>query len=231
VAQHGYLREYDEGPNRSDERDRDWNDRDRERSWRSSERDWSDREQRFMFDQDRDRGPDRDHDRGFFDRMGDRSRSWFRDDDRQYGAGQRDEGRERGLGGSRGDFGRGREDQSRFGSRRDWEGSPRNFSSRQDDHYLSWRNKQMEALDEDYATYCRERENQFHSDFDNWRRNRKFEPGASRGGNEAGDRTGEAAPLELTQERAVGATDNVSSPMDAATLGTNNSENSGRGRR
>jgi len=48
--------------------------------------------------------------------------------------------------------------------------------SSQDDHYRSWRDRQMSQLDEDYGDYCREREQQFHSDFDSWRRNR---PGQS----------------------------------------------------
>lgn len=48
-----------------------------------------------------------------------------------------------------------------------------NFQSHQDDHYRSWRDKQMEALDRDYADYCREREQQFHSDFDSWRSQRR----------------------------------------------------------
>ena len=32
---------------------------------------------------------------------------------------------------------------------------------------------QMQALDRDYADYCREREQQFHSDFDTWRSQRR----------------------------------------------------------
>ena len=51
--------------------------------------------------------------------------------------------------------------------------SSRGSSSHQDDHYRSWRNKQIEALDRDYADYCREREQQFHSDFDSWRTQRR----------------------------------------------------------
>jgi hypothetical protein len=54
----------------------------------------------------------------------------------------------------------------------DWERAPRKFRSHQHDHYLSWRDKQMEALDRDYAEYCQEREQRFHQDFDSWRRNR-----------------------------------------------------------
>lgn len=46
------------------------------------------------------------------------------------------------------------------------------FGSSQDDHYRSWRDRQMAQLDRDYDDYCREREQQFHQDFDSWRRNR-----------------------------------------------------------
>jgi len=46
------------------------------------------------------------------------------------------------------------------------------FGSSQDDHYRSWRDRQMSQLDKDYGDYCREREQQFHSDFDSWRRKR-----------------------------------------------------------
>lgn len=53
------------------------------------------------------------------------------------------------------------------------EGASSDFRSHQDDHYLSWRAKQIEALDRDYADYCREREQQFHEDFDNWRLSRR----------------------------------------------------------
>src|SRR5919107_156982 len=130
MAQHGYLREYDEGFDRGDDRDRR-RDEDRERGWRGGDR--NDRE--FMFG-GRNRGDDdrADRDRGLVDRMGDQARSWFRDDDRE----------------------------ARGSQRRDWERSPRNFGSHQDDHYRSWRDKQIQALDRDYADYCREREQQFH---------------------------------------------------------------------
>jgi len=47
------------------------------------------------------------------------------------------------------------------------------FGSSQDDHYRSWRDRQMSQLDQDYADYCREREQQFNQDFDSWRRNRQ----------------------------------------------------------
>jgi hypothetical protein len=220
MAEHGYLREYDED---WDDRDR-WRDEDRERGWR--ERGWSDRGDRgdrnFMFG-DR----DRQNDRGFFDRLGDRARDMFRDDDRHSG---RDEwrgsgwgssgyGREHGFGGYQGDYGRSGRDQGGFGGRADWERSPRNFSSHQDDHYRSWRDRQMQALDRDYEDYCREREQQFHQDFDSWRRNRQ-QQSSGRGNSseqvmELNDRAGRS------RETGSGP-----SPMSEATLGSTNSENS-----
>ena len=51
-------------------------------------------------------------------------------------------------------------------------GNQTSFGSSQDDHYRSWRDRQMSELDRDYDDYCREREQQFHSDFDSWRRDR-----------------------------------------------------------
>src|SRR5689334_14788429 len=94
----------------------------------------------------------------------DGDRDWDRDRsgrDRSFMLGDR--GRERDRGGDR-------------------ERSQRNFRSRQDDHYLSWRDRQIEALDRDYADYCSEREQQFHRDFDAWRSQRGNNPGPLRTG-------------------------------------------------
>jgi hypothetical protein len=181
-----------------------------------------------------DEAPDRSDDRGR-DRGDERERSWrsgerdgkfmlgerepgrgreedrFRGEDRQYRSTQDNDW------GARGDY-------SRFGGREDRERSPRNFSSHQDDHYRSWRDRQMEALDRDYQDYCREREQQFHSDFDSWRRNREQRGKRSDAG------IAEAAELELTHERALSGQGNTPSPVGEATLGTNNSENTGIGR-
>jgi len=195
MAQHGYLREYDEGFDRGDD-DRP-RDEDRERGWRGSDRE-HDRD--FMF-RGRERGDmDRsDDDRGFFDRVGDQTRSWLRDDDREAGGGRRS----------------------------DWERSPRNFGSHQDHHYRSWRDKQMQALDQDYADYCREREQQFHSDFDAWR--------SRRHANEQPLRTGMTQTaeevMELDDPVAESTPSSVTSPMGAATLGTNTESTGSRGRR
>ena len=66
MAQHGYLREFDEGWDRDD-------DRGRERSHRDWEDRNDDRGRGFMFG-DRERS----------DRLGDRARQRFSDDDRQW---------------------------------------------------------------------------------------------------------------------------------------------------
>jgi hypothetical protein len=49
------------------------------------------------------------------------------------------------------------------------------------DHYRNWRDRQMSQLDNDYAEYCREREQQFNQDFDSWRRSRQAASTASTG--------------------------------------------------
>jgi hypothetical protein len=225
MAQHGYLREYDEGSDRGDDRDR-WRNEERERGWRGEEGGGKERDRDFMLE-----NRDRDDDRGFFDRIGDRSRSWLRDDDREARGSGRDRwsgsepgtshyGREHGYGGFQGDFGRSGSEQGGFGGRGDWDRTPRNFSNRQDDHYRSWRDKQMEALDRDYADYCREREQRFHSDFDAWRSQRHgnqqpLQTGMTQTA-QTGDPTGE---LELTNEVADQSRDRPD-PIANATLGT-----------
>jgi hypothetical protein len=209
MAQHGYLHEWDEGWGGRDESARD---RDRERSWRESDRDnrGSVRDA-FMLDRDR------NDDRGYFDRMGDRARDAFRGDDhhrgerwssRDWRGSGRDEWRSSSQGGA------------------DWGGAPRSFSSHPDDHYRSWRDKQMQALDRDYEDYCREREQQFHSDFDAWRSQRRGQEPLRTGmtqTSQSGDPTGE---LELSSEMATPQQDQPDA-MGAATMGTTSS----RGRR
>jgi hypothetical protein len=189
VARHGYLREYDEAPDRSDNRGEDW----------------GESNGAFMLDRDRGRSGD---DRGW--------RGPSVDERRGTGAyGRR-------YSQSQGDVSGSGRNKGGFGDRGDWERSPRDFRSRQDDHYLSWRDQQMRALDNDYAEYCRERERQFHSDFENWRRSRQHGKDVP---------VGEAAELELTQERVLEGEGNTPSPVSEATLGTNNSENTSPGRR
>ncbi|MGN6057742.1 MAG: hypothetical protein ACTHOI_04075 [Sphingomicrobium sp.] len=197
---HGYLREYDEdwsGSERENMRersDRDWRDRGRER-------DWGERDRSFMFDRgrDQDRYRERDEDRGFFSRAPDDARSWFggEEHDRRAWENNRDwPQRERG---------------SRYGR----------FSANPDDHYRSWRDKQMRSLDRDYEDYCREREQQFHRDFDQWRSQRHGNPGPLRTGM---TQTGLSAdPTGMTQAAAEmePAEPGEADPMATATLGTN----------
>jgi hypothetical protein len=110
--------------------------------------------------------------------------------------------------------------------------SSRGSSSHQDDHYRSWRNKQIEALDRDYADYCREREQQFHSDFDSWRTQRRENVQPLRTGmTQTGMSHDPSGELQLTNEESVGAT--APDPTSEATLGTNSARGtrSSRGRR
>jgi hypothetical protein len=197
---HGYLREFDEGPDRDRDRE-DW----RERDWRATGR-----EDRDFFFGDRDREPDRDDDRGFFSRMRDDSRSMFGDDDRHYRQSNRgwDQDRER----SRSSFGEDRASRA---------------SSHPDDHYRSWRDRQMQSLDRDYADYCREREQQFHSDFDSWRANRQRQ--GLRVGTPLEQGTGPDEQTFTPETTAVGNTmttsethepQSTTTPEDTATLGT-----------
>ena len=139
MAQHGYLREYDE----------DWRrDADRERSWRERDLGDRDRDRRFMF--------------------GDRGSS-------------------------------------------------------SDEYYLSWRDRQMEALDRDYAEYRREREQQFHQDFDAWLRHRHENvPPLQTGMTQSGLSSDPTGELQLTEDEAI-TSPSGPDPMATATLGTSTS--------
>lgn len=163
------------------------------------------------YDEKSDRGDDRDRWREEDRERGWRSSEWTGRDPES----RRDDRNERNHNFMLGDR------RSEYPGRGGWERSPRNFGSGQHDHYLSWRDKQMEALDRDYADYCREREQQFHSDFDAWRSRRGNNPGPLRTGmTQTGQSHDPSGTLELTNE----ATDNVepkADPVDAATLGTN----------
>ena len=205
---------------------------------------------------------DRDDDRGFFSRMGDEARSWFSDDDdrrsdrsawennrdwpqrnRSMGNegrgpyGQSSYGREEGFRGSQGYFPRSSQ-QGGVGGSNEWRENRTSFSSHPDDHYRSWRDRQMQSLDRDYQDYCREREQQFHQDFDSWRQNRQQSQASSQSqGSSQSQQSGGSSDqvMELNNPSAqTGETQGPgTSPTGAATLGTNNSENSptGRGRR
>ena len=210
MAQHGYLHEeYDQGWDRGDDRERN------ERDWRGT----SDRDRDFMFgNRDRDRFGDRDHE----------ARSWFRDEgdrssDRGAWENNRDwPQRER----STSSYGR----EQGFGGSNEWREERSSFRSHPDDHYRSWRDRQIQSLDRDYEDYCREREQQFHQDFDSWRQNRQQQ--GSMGQQQQGGSP--ESVMELNNPTAEsGETLAGTDATGAAALGTNNSENSttGRGRR
>ena len=194
---HGYLRDYDERWDRDDDRERGQRD---------------ERDPNFMFGE-------RDRDRGFFGRD-EEARDRFREDDRQWRGSHGSRWSSRDWRGSGEDEWRG--GRSAFTSRGDWERAPRNFRSHQDDHYRSWRDRQMEALDRDYADYCREREQQFHQDFDTWRSQRRGNnPGPLQTGMaQTGQSHDPSGMLELTNEARENEEPSAD-PIDAATLGTN----------
>jgi hypothetical protein len=96
----------------------------------------------------------------------------------------------------------------------------RSFSANPDDHYRSWRDRHISELDRDYEDYCREREQQFHTDFDAWRRQRHGSVQPLRTGM---TQTGLSAdPTGLTQAEAetIPASPEVEDPIANATLGT-----------
>ena len=253
MAQHGYLHDsYDNGDFGRDE-DRDRDEHRRPTGWRDQDREWRGSERGMMFgdearegrwsSRDQDRG--RDEDRGFFSRMADEAGSWFQDDESQrHDRGrrfrsERDQpsemsryGREHGIGGFQGDYGRGSK-QGGFGGRGDWQSGRESYSSHPDDHYRSWRDKQVQQLDNDYRDYCREREQQFHQDFDSWRQNRQSQPSGQ--GQAQQSTASESASRDNPAAQGGEIADATTSPTGAATLGSNNSENTtgatGRGRR
>ena len=206
MAQHGYLHDtYDSGDfGREDDRERGW--RDRHGDWRDHERtsgrwDEGGSDRKSMFGWD-------EHDRrsGYEDR--DRGGDWH-GTDRDYP---------------------GHRERSAFTTGSGYPQGQRRSSAHPDDHYRSWRDKQIQALDRDYEDYCREREHQFHQDFDAWRSQRRanYQP-LRTGMTQSGlshDPSGEVqVSTEATPDQS--GTD----PMGEATLGTNSGSSTGRGRR
>ena len=167
----------------------------------------------------------------------DRDEQRWRDrDHREHGwrdrADWRDRGDHRGMMFGDGERGREREwgrEQGGFGGSDDYREGRRSFSAHPDDHYRSWRDRHMSELDRDYADYCREREQQFHSDFDSWRKQRhaSYQPlrtGMTTSGL-SHDRSGQV-------QAATEGTPPESDAMSAATLGTNDeAQTTGRIRR
>jgi hypothetical protein len=224
MAQHGYLHDtYDNDDfGRSEDREQgSWRGDERERgSWRGDERGW--RDDRHNQWEERDHRDEQGRGFMFDEREHGRSRehSAFSSPSARYARGlHRDDDRQRG--------------------RDQWQGSGDRFSASTDHHYRSWRDRQMEALDRDYEDYCREREQQFHQDFDSWRRGRENRGGTGRSQSQQGRTSEEVMDLDNPMIEGSGEIEGgTTSPMATATLGTNDSENTapaptatGRGRR
>ena len=165
---------------------------------------------------------------GDFDRDDDRERNWRGREDWR----DRDQGHRRDRGMMFGERERGWSDESDRGRRdeefgRDHSEGRRSFTANPDDHYRSWRDRHMSELDRDYQDYCREREAQFHSDFDSWRQSRHGIPQPLQTGmTQTGishDPTGER------QLETEATTEVEADPMAEATLGTTGGR-AGRGR-
>ena len=104
----------------------------------------------------------------------------------------------------------------------DFSGRGRVLSAHPDDHYRSWRDRHMSELDRDYEDYCREREQQFHSEFAQWREQRHGNPQPLRTGmTQSGISHDPSGELQLTTEATQG--EAQPDPTANATLGTNSS--------
>jgi hypothetical protein len=237
----GYGRDYDRDRSYGPGRYQDWNDNrgafarggssesDYDPSWR---REFSGRSDRGGRDQDVDRWVE-ENNRAFGRHNAERGRSFGGDDqDRSRG---RDRFSSSGGGNYRpmtGDYGRSQSEWDRDPYRDTSRAGTANKSDRsrhEDAHYNSWRDRHMSEIDRDYADYCREREQQFHSDFDAWRRQRhaNYQP-LRTGMTNSGMSHDPSGQVQQETE----ATSTETDPTDAATLGTNTEPaGGGRGRR
>ena len=176
--------------------------------------------------------PDRGDHRDFRNRQG-RDENWsshsdrnmfsgrelgWSDDDNRSGPGWR-EGRSERWPEDRWPEQRGRADTYNRQSE-DWSGQHR-FSSSPDDHYRSWRDRHMGELDRDYQDYCREREEQFHRDFDQWRRRKYGNPQPLRTGMTQTGLSHDPTGMTQAAEDNAPATPTEPDPTGTATLGTN----------
>jgi len=96
----------------------------------------------------------------------------------------------------------------------------RNFSADPDDHYRSWRDRHMSELDRDYEDYCREREQQFHSDFTAWRNQRHGSVQPLQTGMTQSGLSADPSGLAQAEAETSPASSDVEDPMADATLGT-----------
>jgi hypothetical protein len=152
------------------------------------------------------------------------------------GRGRSHYGREHGFGGFQGDYGGG-SGQGGFGGEGDYRGGRQSFSgqgyggsqgsqshggggSHPDDHYRSWRDRQIAEMDREYEEYCRDRQQSFHSDFDSWRRNRQAQGGSGMGTSASTGSTGLTAPQAAGAGGDEGGVGSTSASLDSALLGS-----------
>ena len=110
----------------------------------------------------------------------------------------------------------------------DWSGQHR-YSANPDDHYRSWRDRHMSELDRDYATYCQEREEQFHREFDDWRRQKYGNPQPLRTGMTQSGLSHDPSGMTQAAEDTAPDEPRDSNPTATATLGTNSGRSRSRG--
>lgn len=104
----------------------------------------------------------------------------------------------------------------------------RDISANPDDHYRSWRDRHMSELDRDYEEYCMEREQQFHRDFDQWRRERHGVQQPLRTGMTQSGLSADPTGMTQAAEDSAPATPEEADPMATATLGANSRSRSRR---
>ena len=189
----------------------------------------ADRRSDSIFDDAGSRGDDRrgrGSEGGFFQRAGEAVSSWFGEDD------------DRGQSRSRSDHGAYQGGRSAFGRTETWgggdwsggrEGSQGGGSSNFDDHYLSWRERQIRQLDQDYEDYCRDRQKQFETDFHSWRQGRQGEAGAAPG--QTGLASATAGPMKGDQESSAATTAGGGGEASATESSTGSSATAASGAR
>jgi hypothetical protein len=127
-------------------------------------------------------------------------------------------GPEHGYGGFQGDYSGGF-GQGGFGGQGDYARGRTSFTSHPDEHYRSWRDKQVRAMDRDYDEYRREREQEFHRDFEAWREQRHANPQPLQTAMTQSGPSDPTGTLKLTSPAPI-ETPEGPDPTATATLGT-----------
>lgn len=199
----------------------------------------------FSDDDDRERSPrsgmNRSNHRDYESRNRNQSGygSGRQDYDRGYGSGGREFGGVQSWG--QANDARDYDRDERWGGGSDWRSGQqggrgssddyRGGSSPFDDHYRSWRDQHISQLDREYDEYCRHRQQEFESDFGNWRKNRQGQGGSGggmpsgQGGSETGRSSGrtESSSSDMNRSGAMasgGSTAQGGSEQPAAQSGT-----------